>query len=106
MTPRRGWPFWLAFAIATLLIAGAVSNFSSADPDGLDSATLRGCEAVQTADGEQLTGECIARRTTEHHLSASPMADYAGGGIAGVIGVLVTAAVAGSAFWLISRARR
>lgn len=108
----KRWRFWVAFAAATLVIAGVVSYFASASPDGLDSATLRGCEVVETANGEELTGDCIAQHAGEHHMEASPLADYAiggrdgTGGIAGIIGVLVTVAVAGSAFWLIARSRR
>ena len=108
----KRWRFWVAFAAATLVIAGVVSYFASASPDGLDSATLRGCEVVETADGEELTGDCIAQHASDHAMSTSPLADYAiggrdgTGGIAGIIGVLVTVAVAGSAFWLIARSRR
>jgi cobalt/nickel transport protein len=104
--------FWVAFATATLVIAGGVSYLASSSPDGLDSATLRGCEVVETTDGEALTGDCIARHTSDHALSASPLADYAiggrdgTGGLAGIIGVLVTVAVGGSAFSLIARSRR
>lgn len=111
MTSRR-WAFWVAFAAATLVIAGGISYFASASPDGLDSATLRGCEVVETATGEQLTGQCIAQHATDHTMSNSPLADYAiggrsaTGGIAGVIGVLVTVAAAGSLFWLLARSRR
>jgi cobalt/nickel transport protein len=107
----RGWRFWAGFAIAILLIAGVVSYFASSSPDGLDSATLQGCQVVQTDQGEQLTGSCIAQHATDHAMSASPLADYtvAGqaetGGLAGVIGVVVVLVIAGSAFWLISRAR-
>jgi cobalt/nickel transport protein len=103
--------FWIAFAIATLLIAGVVSYFASSSPDGLDSATLRGCEVTETADGQELTGDCIAQHASEHAMSTSPLADYSiggqegTGGIAGIIGVLATVAVAGSAFWLIARSR-
>ncbi|MCK0177365.1 MULTISPECIES: PDGLE domain-containing protein [Mycobacteriaceae] len=110
MTGRR-W-FWVAFAVLTLLIAGGLSSFASASPDGLDATTLRGCTVVETADGEDLTGDCIAQHATEHALADSPLADYAiggheaTGGVAGVIGVAVTVAIAGALFWLISRARR
>ncbi len=108
---RRRWPFWVAFAAATLLIAGVVSYFASSSPDGLDATTLHGCEVVQTVAGEDLTGDCIAREAGEHHLADSPLADYAIGGregtsgLAGVIGVLVTVVIAGGGFWLIAHTR-
>ena len=108
---KRSWTFWVGFAVVTLLIAGVVSYFASSSPDGLDSATLQGCQVVETADGEELTGTCIAQDATEHTLAASPLADYslAGGentgGVAGVVGVVVTLAIAGGAFWLIARSR-
>ena len=108
----KRWRLWVAFAAATLVIAGVISHFASASPDGVDSATLRGCEVVETADGEELTGDCIAQHASDHAMSTSPLADYAiggrdgTGGIAGIIGVLVTVAVAGPAFWLIARSRR
>jgi cobalt/nickel transport protein len=111
-TAKRGRRFWIGFAVATLLIAGVVSYFASSSPDGLDSATLRGCEVVETHAGEELTGSCIAQHATDHSMSTSPLADYSiggrdgTGGLAGVIGVLVTVVVAGGAFWVIARTRR
>ncbi|AQA05923.1 hypothetical protein BVC93_30150 [Mycobacterium sp. MS1601] len=109
---KQGRGFWIAFAVVTLLIAGVVSYFASSHPDGLDSATLQGCQVVETTDGEHLTGSCIAQSATDHTMADSPLADYAvggaenTGGIAGVIGVVVTLAVAGGAFWLIARSRK
>jgi cobalt/nickel transport protein len=110
MTQRR--VFFVAFAVVVLVIAGGVSYFASASPDGLDSATRQGCQVVETAEGEQLTGDCIAQHAGEHPLASSPLADYAiggrpaTGGVAGILGALVTLAAAGSAFWVLARARR
>jgi len=110
-TTQRRWWFWIGFAVVTLLIAGGVSYLASSSPDGLDSATLQGCEVVETADGEELQGDCIAQHAEEHSLAGSPLADYAiggqdgTGGLAGILGVLVTIVVAGGAFWAIARSR-
>lgn len=108
MSGRR---FWIAAALVILAIAGGVSYLASSSPDGLDSATLRGCQVVEVDDAEELTGECIARGATDHPVAGSPLADYtilgADGtvGPAGVIGALLTLAVAGGLFWLIARTR-
>ncbi|MCX2930572.1 PDGLE domain-containing protein [Mycobacterium sp. CVI_P3] len=111
MSPRR-WQFWVGFGVSILLIAGVVSYFASSNPDGLDSATRQGCHVIDTANGEQLSGNCIAQHATQHAMSASPLADYtvlghpASGGLAGIIGAAIVLAIAGGAFWLISRTRR
>ncbi len=108
MSGRR---FWVSFALVILAIAGGVSYLASSSPDGLDSATLRGCQVVEVDGAEQLTGECIAQSATGHPVSSSPLADYTvlgaagSGGMAGVIGALLTLAVAGGLFWLIARNR-
>jgi len=110
-TTQRRWWFWIGFAVVTLLIAGGVSYLASSNPDGLDSATLQGCEVVETAAGEELQGDCIAQHAEEHSLAGSPLADYTlggqdgTGGLAGIVGVLVTVLVAGGIFWLIARSR-
>jgi cobalt/nickel transport protein len=110
-TTRRNWSFWLGFGLAALVIAGGVSYLASPSPDGLDSATLKGCEVVDNNGAEELVGDCIARHATAHSMAGSPLADYSigggdgTGGLAGIIGVVVTLAVAGTAFWLIARAR-
>ncbi|SEL83196.1 PDGLE domain-containing protein [Rhodococcus maanshanensis] len=111
MTTRRSW-FLVGFAVVALLVAGAVSYLASASPDGLDSTTLRGCTVVETAEGEELTGDCIAQNAGEHHLADAPLADYAVAGndslsgIAGILGATATFAVAGGLFWLIARSNR
>ena len=112
MSGARSWRFWAAFAVATLLIAGGLSYLASSSPDGLDSATMQGCQLVETAGGEQLQGDCIAQHAGEHGLAHSPLADYSiggrdgTGGVAGVVGVAVTVLIASGAFWLIARSRR
>jgi cobalt/nickel transport protein len=101
--------FSVGFLVVALLIAGGLSYFASSSPDGLDTVALHGCATVQTAGGEELAGECIARNATDHATAGSPLADYSlfGGddtvGAAGIIGVLVTLAVAGGLFWLLRR---
>ncbi|MBS1693924.1 MAG: PDGLE domain-containing protein [Actinobacteria bacterium] len=108
---KRPWVFFAGFAIACLLIAGVVSYFAASSPDGLDATTLKGCEVVETHEGEELTGTCIAQNATDHHMAGSPLADYAvdgkdgTNGVAGIIGVVVTVAFAGGLFWLIARTK-
>jgi cobalt/nickel transport protein len=102
---KRSWLFFAGFALVALICAGVLSYFADSDPDGLDSATLKGCEEV----AGQLTGDCIAQNAGDHHMADSPLADYAVGGddrftgVAGVLGVLATAAIAGGLFWLLRR---
>ncbi|MFC7446710.1 PDGLE domain-containing protein [Rhodococcus daqingensis] len=111
MTSRRSW-FLAGFAVVALFVAGVVSYLASSSPDGLDSTTLRGCTIVETEAGETLTGTCIAQSAGDHHLADGPLADYAVAGndtltgIAGILGVSATFAVAGGLFWLIARSGR
>lgn len=108
---QRPVRFFVAFGVVALLIAGVLSYLASSHPDGLDTVTLNGCEVTETDGGEQLSGECIAQHAREHDMAASPLADYTVGGddsllgLSGVLGVVVTLAVAGGLFWL-ARPRR
>lgn len=103
--------FWVWSLVVTLVVAGGLSYLASGSPDGLDSATLRGCQFVENAGTEVLTGQCIAQSAQENAMAGSPLADYsvrgADGsvGVAGVIGVLVTLALAAGLFWVIARAK-
>lgn len=105
---RNVW-FFAGFLIVALILAGGISSFASSSPDGLDAATLKGCETVRTDAGEELTGDCIAQHAKEHPLEQGPLAGYAVDGddsytgLAGVVGVVATLAVAGGLFWVLRR---
>ena len=106
---RRGAGFHVGFLIVALIIAGGLSYFASPHPDGLDSVTLQGCLVTEVGGAEQLAGDCIAQHARDSATADSPLADYRfGGGAgtvgpAGVIGVLVTLALAGGLFRLLRR---
>lgn len=94
---RRG--FWLAGLVTSLVLAGFVSFYASADPDGL--------ERVATDHG-------IAEQAEEHAAADSPLADYGvknvedarlSGGLAGVIGVGLTVVAGTGVFWTVRRRR-
>ncbi|MCW1959900.1 MAG: PDGLE domain-containing protein [Mycobacterium sp.] len=107
----RGRWFWAGFLIVTLLIAGGLSAVASSSPDGLDAATLRGCQVIESDGSEALTGQCIAQNARDHAMAASPLADYSvrgaegSTGLAGVLGVLITLFVAGGLFLALARAK-
>ncbi|MFC5065186.1 PDGLE domain-containing protein [Actinomycetospora atypica] len=102
---RRYAGFLGVFLLVALLLAGVVSYAASSSPDGLDAVTQSGC----VENGEQLEGRCIAQNAGEHATDGSPLAGYTVGGddaltgVAGVIGVLVTLAIAGGLFWVLRR---
>lgn len=106
---RRLGLFFAGFAVAALVLAGLVSYFADSDPDGLDSATLEGCEVVETGHGEELVGSCIAQRAENHRFADGPLADYTVGGddrftgVAGVVGVLATLVVSVGLFALLRK---
>jgi cobalt/nickel transport protein len=106
---RTTW-FVLTGLLVALLLAGVVSNFASGSPDGLDSASTKGCTLNEA--GEITGGDCMARNARDHELGDSPLADYGlrgvdneflSTGLSGVLGVLVTFAVGGGVFWLVRR---
>ncbi|MFF4892062.1 PDGLE domain-containing protein [Micromonospora chersina] len=107
---KRPWPFVLGGLLVALLLAGVVSNYASAHPDGLDSSLLKGCTV--NADHEITGGSCPAQQAKDHELSDSPLADYGvrgvsngflSTGLSGVLGVLLTFALGGGLFWLARR---
>ncbi|MER7416502.1 PDGLE domain-containing protein [Micromonospora peucetia] len=106
---KRSWGFVVGGLLVALLLAGVVSNFVSSHPDGLDSSLREGC--TFDADDNITGGSCPAQREKEHEVGG-PLADYGVAGIdndflstglSGVVGVLLTFAVAGGAFWLVRR---
>jgi hypothetical protein len=104
--------FFAGAAVVALILAGIVSYFASSEPDGLDATTQSGCQVVQTDGGERLDGDCIAKNAKDHGLESGPLAGYAVGGddrftgLAGVIGVLATLALAFGAFTLLRKRSR
>lgn len=94
MTHRR---FLAVFFVVSLLIAGVASYYASSHPDGL----------------EYVAGKHQFLDTAEDSVTAdSPLADYGVSGVdnerlsvglAGVIGVVVTAGVAGGLFLVLRR---
>jgi cobalt/nickel transport system permease protein len=90
---------WAAGLVTSLLLAGFVSFYASANPDGL--------EKVATDHG-------IDKKAEEHAVADSPLADYGvkdvddarlSGGLAGVIGVGVTIVAGTGVFWAVRRRR-
>lgn len=89
--------FTVVFLVVTLLIAGVASFYASSNPDGL--------EYVAEKTGFIDTAE-------DHHTADGPLADYqtegidnerVSGGLAGIIGSLITLALAGGIFWVVRR---
>ncbi|MFZ3470852.1 energy-coupling factor ABC transporter permease [Streptomyces sp. 4.24] len=98
-TARSTKPVWITGLVTALVLAGFVSYYASASPDGL--------EKVAADKG-------IDQKVTEHAVADSPLADYGvkdvsdarlSGGLAGVIGVGATVAVGTGVFWTVRRRR-
>ncbi|MFG2574455.1 energy-coupling factor ABC transporter permease [Streptomyces sp. NPDC048481] len=90
---------WVTGLVTSLVLAGFVSFYASANPDGL--------EKVAADHG-------IDKRTEKHAASDSPLADYGvkdvtdarlSGGLAGVIGVGTTVVAGSTVFWAVRRRR-
>ncbi|MFF8658106.1 energy-coupling factor ABC transporter permease [Streptomyces huasconensis] len=90
---------WIAGIVTSLVLAGFVSFYASANPDGL--------EKVARDKG-------IDKKAEEHATADSPLADYGvkditdarlSGGLAGVIGVGVTVIAGSAVFWTLRRRR-
>ncbi|MEV8532775.1 energy-coupling factor ABC transporter permease [Streptomyces sp. NPDC051211] len=102
---------WATGLVTALVLAGFVSFYASASPDGLEKvAADKGVDAKVKEDEEKPEGE----REYEHATADSPLADYGvknvdnerlSGGLAGVIGVGSTVAVGTGIFW-VARNRR
>ncbi|KAA0930649.1 energy-coupling factor ABC transporter permease [Streptomyces apricus] len=90
---------WLVGLAASLVLAGFVSFYASANPDGLEKvAADKGIDA----------------KAEDHAAADSPLADYGvegldnarmSGGLAGVIGVGVTVVAGTGIFWTVRRRR-
>ncbi|MFE2985551.1 energy-coupling factor ABC transporter permease [Streptomyces sp. NPDC059262] len=90
---------WITGLVTSLVLAGFVSFYASADPDGL--------EKVAHDKG-------IDKKTEKHSSDGSPLAGYGvkdvgdarlSGGLAGVIGVGVTVVAGSGIFWVLRRRR-
>ncbi|MFC9613611.1 energy-coupling factor ABC transporter permease [Streptomyces sp. NPDC056938] len=90
---------WITGLVTSLVLAGFVSFYASANPDGL--------EKVAHDKG-------IDRKTEKHASDGSPLAGYGvkdvgdarlSGGLAGVIGVGVTVVAGSGIFWVLRRRR-
>uniref|UniRef100_A0AAU2JQR4 Energy-coupling factor ABC transporter permease n=1 Tax=Streptomyces sp. NBC_00049 TaxID=2903617 RepID=A0AAU2JQR4_9ACTN len=102
---------WATGLVTALVLAGFVSYYASASPDGLEKvAADKGIDAKLKADEDKPEGE----REYEHASANSPLADYGvkdvddarlSGGLAGVIGVGATVAVGSGIFWSVRRRR-
>ncbi|WP_405768320.1 energy-coupling factor ABC transporter permease [Streptomyces sp. NBC_00080] len=96
-TSRR--TLWVTGLVTSLVLAGFVSFYASANPDGL--------EKVAADKG-------IDKKAEEHASADSPLADYGvkdvtnarlSGGLAGVIGVGTTVVAGSAVFWAVRRRR-
>ena len=94
----------MVLGLAALVVGGGLSLLASALPDGLEWAIAgvnQGAELAPSA----------ASALTEGWQAAAPLPDYAlpqggGGSLAGLIGAILTFALAALSGWLIARRRK
>ncbi|MFE0512174.1 energy-coupling factor ABC transporter permease [Streptomyces sp. NPDC058964] len=98
-TARTQRKLWITGLVTSLVLAGFVSFYASASPDGL--------EKIAHDKG-------IDRKAEKHASAGSPLAGYGvedvsdarlSGGLAGVIGVGVTVVAGSTVFWAVRRRR-
>lgn len=98
--------------VIALVMAGFVSLYASSSPDGLESVLLYGCST--DAEGAVDGGQCVLQSSGDHEIGGA-FADYGmsfldneilGSSLAGVLGVLLTLAIATGFFWLLARGRK
>ena len=103
--------FWITSVVVTLILAGFVSLYASASPDGLESVLLTGCD---TAEGEITGGDCVLQAAGDHEIGGV-FADYGmsfldnevlGASLAGILGVVLTLLIATGFFWLLARGKK
>ncbi|MEU9302647.1 energy-coupling factor ABC transporter permease [Streptomyces sp. NPDC048269] len=97
VAPRSTTKVWATGLVTALVLAGFVSFYASASPDGLEKvAADKGIDA----------------KVEEHAAKDSPLADYAvkdvadarlSGGLAGALGVGATVAAGTGVFWVVRR---
>jgi len=111
LAPMKPQKFVLGGVVLTLVLAGFVSLFASASPDGLESVLGTGCEVT---GGEITGGTCVLQAAGDHEIGGV-FADYSmsfldneilGASLAGILGVLITLAAATGLFWLLARGKR
>jgi cobalt/nickel transport protein len=109
MSTRR---FTFIGVLVALVLAGFVSLYASSSPDGLESVLLYGCttDEAGSVDG----GECVLQGSGEHEVGGA-FADYGmsfldneflGASLAGILGVILTLAIATGFFWLLARGKK
>jgi cobalt/nickel transport protein len=89
--------FLLAGFVVTLLLAGGVSLIASSSPDGLEYVAGRTGFADTAADSAAAGGPLADYRTTgieDERISR---------GVAGLVGTLSVAVIAGGLFWALRR---